>query len=88
LWLIHVFCRVQNGGSAAYTGLNLALSPSTHPTTQVGEATSGFATLSQTTTMLAAANDTVTPQLYHERGTTLTTLAALVGIRLAWLGAL
>lgn len=88
LWLAQLFCRINSGGSSAYTGLNLAQSPATHPTVTAAEVTSGITVLTLSALVLAAAGDTVTPQIYHERGTTLQTVASPTGLRLAWLGAL
>lgn len=88
LWLAQLFCRINGGGSAAYTGLNLAQSPSTHPTVTAAEVTSGITVLTLSALVLAAQGDTVTPQVYHERGSAVSTVASATGLRLAWLGAL
>lgn len=88
LWLIMLSCRVNAGGSSGYTGLNLLQSPATHPTVTAAEVTSGITVLTMTVPVLAAVGDTVTPAVYHERGSAVSTVASATGLRLAWLGAL
>lgn len=88
LWLAQLFCRINGGGSSAYTGLNLLQSPATHPTVTAAETTAGITALTLSTLVLAAQGDTVTPAIYHERGSAVSTVASATGLRLAWLGAL
>lgn len=86
IWAVQVFCRIQPGGSAAFTGLNLATTAAGHATALAAETTNGISILSQTVLVLAASGDSVTPSVYHERGTSLTCWASQSGIRFARVG--
>lgn len=83
IWMVHVFCRVNSGGSVGFTNLNIATSAYRHATALAAETTNGHSILSQTALILASSGDTVTASIYHERGAQLTTTGAQTGIRIA-----
>lgn len=88
LWIVTAFCRLQAGGTSAYNGLNLTTSAASHGIATNAITTNAITILTVTSPILAAVNDTVTINVYQERGVAVSTVDNATGVRLAWIGSL
>lgn len=86
LWIVLAYCRLQAGGTTAYCGLNLTTSAAGHALVSNAQFTNQICILTATVPIMAAANDTVSVNMYQERGSAVSTLDTATGIRMAWIG--